>query len=131
MIIEIVLLLALVPVVYAIFEYIDHVLKLKNYPAGPFPLPVIGNFHLLSLNKPYESFRDLGEKYGDVYSFSFGMDRIVVVNKIEAAREVLVTKGKEFAGRPSNNYSIKMVSRDYKMIAFSEGPYWALRRSRW
>ena len=128
MIVEIILLVVLVPLLYVLLEYIDHLSKLKNYPPGPFPLPVIGNLHLMSL-KPHETFRDLGKKYGDVFSISFGMQRLVIVNSIEATREALITKGTHFAGRPSNSYTIDLLSRNYKDIAFSDfGPLWVFQR---
>lgn len=73
------------------YQYIRHIINLSNFPHGPFPLPIIGNLHLLS-HKPYEDLNKLAKSYGDVFSMSFGMTRLVVVNSAEAAKEGLVTK---------------------------------------
>lgn len=127
MILEIALIAILAPLLYVLLQYIDHILKLKDYPPGPYPLPVIGNLHLMSA-KPHETFRDMAKKYGDVFSISFGMQRLVIVNTIVPAREALITKGSVFAGRPKS-YTINMLSRGYKDIAFSDfGAYWVLNR---
>ena len=48
MITEIVGALVLSPILYYLIEYAEHLLKLKNFPDGPFPLSIIGNLHLLS-----------------------------------------------------------------------------------
>ena len=56
------------------------------------------------------------------------MERTVIVNKIEANREALITKGKSFAGRPSS-YTIDLISRDGINMAFTDyGPYWITMR---
>ena len=77
---------------YFLYEYIKHLLVLGRYPPGPLPLPVIGNLHLLG-TQPHKVFRELSKKYGDVFGISFGMNRIVIVNTIEPAREALMSKG--------------------------------------
>ena len=51
----------------------------------------------------FEIFRDLSRKYGEVFSISMGMKRIVVVNSIASAKEALVTKGTDFIGRESRD----------------------------
>ena len=56
-------------------------LELQKYPPGPFPLPIIGNLHLIG-KKPEQSFKKLSKKYGDVMSLSFGSQRVVVINSI-------------------------------------------------
>ena len=60
-------------------------MRLKNYPPGPFPLPIIGNMHLIMFGKSNETMRDLAKIYGDVFSLSFGMSRVVMVDGYHGA----------------------------------------------
>ena len=80
------------PLLYALCDYLHHVFSLKKYPPGPFPLPIVGNLHLLGPD-PHEDFNRLAKKHGDVFGLSFGMNRLVIVNAIEPAKEALVTRG--------------------------------------
>ncbi len=70
-------------------------------PDGPVPYPVIGSLHLLSgYRVPYEAFRNLAAIYGDVFKIKLGSVQCVVVNGLDNIREVLITKGEHFDGRP-------------------------------
>ena len=31
-----------------VYNYLKHLVNLKNYPKGPIPIPIIGKLHLLS-----------------------------------------------------------------------------------
>ena len=64
MLIEIILAIVLPPLLYVFITYVSHVMNSKEYPPGPFPLPVIGNLHLLS-TKPYIDLAKLAKQYGD------------------------------------------------------------------
>ena len=109
------LVLLYITVVYAI-----HLSNVRKCPPGPFPLPVIGNLNLLSGKKAHEALRDLSLKYGDVYSVSLGMVRVVVVNSIQPAREALLTRGTDFAGRPNESYSTDLITRSYQDISMTD-----------
>lgn len=64
-------------------------------------LPLIGS--LLSLRSPHPPhvlFKELQGKYGQTYSLMMGSQRVVIVNHHIHAKEVLLKKGKIFAGRP-------------------------------
>ena len=91
--------------------------SLKNYPPGPFPLPIIGN---IVRNPAYKSFSELTKKYGDVFSVSLGMNRVVVVNSIELAHEALITKAEQFSGRALPPYSIRLMMHGCKTMSFSD-----------
>ena len=73
-------------------------------PGGPphLPaLPIIGS--LLSLRSdspPHILFQSLQEKYGPTYSLMMGAQKLILVNHHVHAKEVLLKKGKIFAGRP-------------------------------
>ena len=128
MIIEILIALSVGPLFYFIGLYIHHLWTLKNYPDGPFPLPIIGNLHLLG-EKSFEVLNKLGQKYGEVYSISLGMERVVILNSIEAAKDGFTTKGSDFAGRPTNLYTTNLISRGGLDIVFSDyGKKWKFLR---
>ena len=105
------------PVLYFLYTYVQHLLQLKNYPPGPFPLPIIGNV----VKKPaFKSFSELTKKYGDVFSISLGMNRVVVVNTIELANEALITKAEQFSGRVSPSYTSRLLNHGYETMATSD-----------
>lgn len=82
-------------------------LKLKMSARGPqepphLPaLPLIGS--LLSLRSPHPPhvlFKELQKKYGQTYSLMMGSHCVIVINQHAHAKEILLKKGKLFAGRP-------------------------------
>lgn len=74
--------------------------SLQELPCLP-ALPLIGSLlSLKSPNPPHVLFKDLQRKYGQTYSLMMGSHRVVVVNHHTHAKEVLLKKGKIFAGRP-------------------------------
>ena len=72
----------------------------SDYPPGPTPLPLIGNFQNLIQSNILEVFRNLRIKYGDIFSLSLGKYWIIVVNGEENLRELLVKKGDLTVDRP-------------------------------
>lgn len=110
--------------VFNLFVYLKHLWSLSSYPPGPFPLPLIGNLHIMD-----EFTSKFEEKYGGVYSFSFGMERVVMVNKIEPVREAMITKAGDFAGRPTNNYPFNVMTKNMDDINMRDYVLeWAGRR---
>lgn len=111
------------PLLLLIYNYINQLVQLKNYPPGPIPLPIIGNLHQLG-KRPYKTFRKMKEEYGDVFSVSFGTERVVIINTIKPAREALVTRLNDFSGRP-RNYPLDIVSKDFISLFLADaGPYY-------
>uniref|UniRef100_A0AAQ4QTA2 Cytochrome P450 1A1 n=1 Tax=Gasterosteus aculeatus aculeatus TaxID=481459 RepID=A0AAQ4QTA2_GASAC len=83
-------------------------------------LPLIGS--LLSLRSPHAPhvlFKDLQGKYGPTYSLMMGSHRVIVVNQHVHAKQVLLRKGKIFAGRP-RTVTTDVLTRDGKDIAFGD-----------
>ncbi|KAM4017669.1 cytochrome P450 2J6-like [Anomaloglossus baeobatrachus] len=77
----------------------------KDFPPGPAPLPVFGNMLQMDFSNPLQSLKKFSEKYGPVYGLSLGFTPAVVVRGFKDLKEVLVTKGVEFADRPQNRIS--------------------------
>ncbi|KAJ8382989.1 hypothetical protein SKAU_G00037670 [Synaphobranchus kaupii] len=92
-------------------------------------LPLLGS--LLSLRDdlpPHLLFTSLGRTYGDLYALYLGPHYTVVVNNFRHAREVLLQRGKEFAGRPKM-VTTEILSREGKDIAFADySPLWKCHR---
>ncbi|GJQ67983.1 CYP307A1 [Trypoxylus dichotomus] len=76
----------------------------KNHPGcapGPRPWPIIGSLHLLGgYETPFQAFTHLSKLYGDVFSIDLGTSRCIVVNNFKLIKEVLISKGADFGGRP-------------------------------
>lgn len=115
------------PLLYFTITYIKHLVSLRNYPAGLFPVPIIGNIHQLNRNI-HKVFAEWSKYYGDVYSISFGMHRIVIINGYKPAMEAL-TKVRAFNGRETDNYLGDILSLGFKGIGSSDiGKPWAFKR---
>ncbi|EDO48191.1 predicted protein [Nematostella vectensis] len=77
---------------------------------------------------PHLGLTELAKSYGEVFRLKVGSHRIVVVNSIEAAREALVRRANDFAGRPML-YTASLISRNGTDIAFGDfGPLWKQQR---
>jgi Cytochrome P450 len=74
----------------------------KGSPPGPIAWPVIGSLHLIAKYEvPFEAFTALSKIYGDIFSITLGTTPCVVVNSFPLIKEVLITKGPHFGGRPN------------------------------
>ncbi|XP_067858168.1 steroid 17-alpha-hydroxylase/17,20 lyase isoform X2 [Heptranchias perlo] len=117
---------------FAIFSFtgfIQRKLKGGRLPKSLPSFPLIGS--LLSLKSdlpPHLLFHKLQKTYGNLFSLMMGSQYVVVVNSQQHAREVLLKKGKIFAGRPSW-VTTDLMSRDGKDIAFANySPTWKFHR---
>ena len=89
---------------------------------GPFPLPVIGNLHLLGEDL-HKDFVSLSKRYGEVFAIYLGSQRFVVVSGARSIKEVLIEKGPHFAGRPSGNVKLHIGTAGSRDILASDyGP---------
>jgi len=69
---------------------------------GPKPWPIIGSLHLMANFKkyPFEAFTNLQKVYGSIFQIKLGSALAVVIHSEDDKREVLMTKGDHFDGRP-------------------------------
>lgn len=76
--------------------------KCENIVPGPRPWPVIGSLHLMAnfTKYPFEAFTNLQKVYGSIFQIRLGSSNAVVIHSEEDKKEVLVTKGDHFDGRP-------------------------------
>uniref|UniRef100_A0A670YEN2 Uncharacterized protein n=1 Tax=Pseudonaja textilis TaxID=8673 RepID=A0A670YEN2_PSETE len=91
----------------------------KGFPPGPWSPPLTGILFYLSRKEPLK----LAQKYGPVFSLYLGGKRAVFTHGFSSAKEVLVTKGLEFAGRPDNllvDYMIKKKGTQYIISPYGQ-----------
>ncbi|KAL0970546.1 hypothetical protein UPYG_G00243600 [Umbra pygmaea] len=92
-------------------------------------VPVLGSLLSLRGGQPLHlRLCELGHRYGSLYALYLGPHYTVVVNSYQHARQVLLERGKEFAGRPKM-VTTELLTRGGKDIAFSDySPLWKRHR---
>ncbi|KAG5621404.1 hypothetical protein H5410_006622 [Solanum commersonii] len=72
--------------------------RTKRVAPGPFPLPIIGNLHLLG-HKPHISLTQLAKKYGPIMNLKLGQINAVVISSSVLAKEVMQKQDLAFSNR--------------------------------
>ncbi|XP_015266726.1 PREDICTED: cytochrome P450 2K1-like [Gekko japonicus] len=98
----------------------------KNLPPGPRPWPLIGNLHLLDVKRPYRTLSQLSKRYGPVFSFEMGFQKMVILTGYEAVKEALVNQAEAFAERPKLPVFEK-INKGYG-LTFAHGENWKVMR---
>ncbi|KAG8546399.1 hypothetical protein GDO81_018993 [Engystomops pustulosus] len=111
-------------VIMMIMKILISFTKRKNYhfPPGPTPLPIIGNLHILDVDRQDLTFMELANKYGPFFTFHFGSTKAVVLVGYEANREALVSANYDFGNRAA-----LPIADDFQMnhgVFFSNGELW-------
>ncbi|CAF2130485.1 cytochrome P450 71A16 [Brassica napus] len=99
-----------------------------NPPPSPWRLPIIGNFHQLSLS-PHRSFRSLSLRYGPLMLLHFGRVPVLVVSSAEVAHDVMKTHDRIFANRPITKAMEKVVRGGRDIVFAPYGEYWRNMKS--
>ncbi|XP_032087327.1 cytochrome P450 2J6-like [Thamnophis elegans] len=99
----------------------------KGFPPGPWSLPLLGNLLQFSKKNPLKDLDQLAQKYGPVFSLYIGGTFAVFTHGFSAAKEVLVTKGIEFAGR-ADNPIVDDILKKKGIILAPYGPAWKEQR---
>ncbi|KIJ61617.1 hypothetical protein HYDPIDRAFT_115784 [Hydnomerulius pinastri MD-312] len=71
------------------------------YPPGPKPLPLVGNFFDVPAEKPWETFSKWQREYGDIVSIEVLGRRIVILNSLKHAVELLDRRSLKSSDRPN------------------------------
>ncbi|CAF2130479.1 hypothetical protein HID58_012394 [Brassica napus] len=99
-----------------------------NPPPSPWRLPIIGNFHQLSLY-PHRSFRSLSLRYGPVMLLHFGRVPVLVVSFAEVAHDIMKTHDRIFANRPITKAMEKVMKGGRDIVFAPYGEYWRNMKS--
>ncbi|XP_078236647.1 cytochrome P450 2J6-like [Pogona vitticeps] len=99
----------------------------KDFPPGPRPLPFVGNVFQMSFRNPLKYLQKIGKQYGPVMTFHSGQTTMLLIRDVRLAKEVLLTKGTEFAGRPENPIT-DFTSKKKGIIMAPYGQAWKEQR---
>ncbi|KAJ7915213.1 cytochrome P450 [Mycena leptocephala] len=69
-------------------------------PPGPRGWPLIGNIFDIPTHMAWQSFAQMGEKWGDLVSLTTLGKTIIIVNSLEVAEDLLESRGGNFSDRP-------------------------------
>ncbi|XP_014681201.1 PREDICTED: cytochrome P450 2J5-like [Priapulus caudatus] len=99
------LLLIVQTIIVGLLAYVVIVLFLRHrerskLPPGPYPLPIIGNLHLVADIAVHRPLQALARQYGNVYSLVMGCVPNIVLNDYAAIQEAFVGQADCFTGRP-------------------------------
>ncbi|XP_030584263.1 cytochrome P450 2J6-like [Archocentrus centrarchus] len=100
----------------------------RNFPPGPFALPVLGNLQIVDKKHPYIYFTKLAEIYGNVFTFCFGSNKIVIVSGYKMVKEALVTQADNFVDRPYSPMTDRFYSGTSDGLFMSNGEKWKAQR---
>ncbi|KAL4000299.1 apolipoprotein L [Sarotherodon galilaeus] len=100
----------------------------RNFPPGPFALPFIGNFQIVGKKHPHIYFSKLAEIYGNVFSFCFGRDKMVIISGYKMVKEALVTQADNFVDRPYSPMGDRFYSANSDGLFMSNGGKWKAQR---
>lgn len=125
----------------------------SNFPPGPKPWPVVGNFAFLlipdwvlrkinaddegeitkkkvkqpAILSPHVMLTDLAKIYGNIYSIFIGNRPMVILNGYETVRDALVNHAEEFSDRPTIP-TITIITKKKGIVFASYGQVWRQQR---
>ncbi|XP_029002035.1 cytochrome P450 2J4-like isoform X1 [Betta splendens] len=98
----------------------------KNFPPGPWALPVIGDLHRIDPARLHLQLTEFAEKYGNIYSLRLFGGRTVFVTGYKLVREALVENGEDYTDRPSVPLFQEVIGN--KGLVMSNGSPWRHQR---
>ncbi|GAB6030775.1 hypothetical protein CHUAL_007623 [Chamberlinius hualienensis] len=98
----------------------------KNLPPGTAGLPIVGYMPFIS-EYQHETFKKLGQKYGNLFHLYLGSLLVIVLNDYSSIYDALVKNGDIFSGRPQQMI-LKETSERNLGLASNDGEYWKQHR---
>ena len=88
-----------------------------SYPKG---VPFFGNLFQLQPHRSFLRLDEWAKELGNVFALRLVSKNLVVVSDYQHIREVLITRGQVFGGRPRGSLRMDLLSQGQQDIGFSE-----------
>ncbi|KAL7978692.1 hypothetical protein Chor_013181 [Crotalus horridus] len=98
-----------------------------GFPTGPWRLPLLGNLLMFNIRDPLKGLDQLTKKYGPVFSLYLGGTPAVFIHGFLLAKEALMVKGIEFAGRPAFPL-MDSLTKNKGLLTITYGEFWKEQR---
>ncbi|KAL4937875.1 hypothetical protein BDV06DRAFT_232277 [Aspergillus oleicola] len=122
------LVLSFLGLVFAV-DYAYMIYLHSKLPPGPFPLPLIGNTHLLPPSKPWIYFESLAAQYKTpILTFWTGRRPTIWLNDAWTASELLEKRAALYASRPRMVVFAELGAGQSNLVNMYYGDRWRLHR---
>ncbi|UZJ56102.1 hypothetical protein CBS101457_005422 [Exobasidium rhododendri] len=101
----------------------------QDLPPGPPGIPIFGNALQLPTSRPWLFFTQLGKKYGPITYLNIAGQPTIVLNTMEAAKEILVKRSMRYSSRPRLVVGGDYISMGHRLVLMpSTDPRFKLHR---
>ncbi|EFP08874.1 hypothetical protein CRE_18036 [Caenorhabditis remanei] len=101
--------------------------KVRKYPKGPFPLPLIGNLLQFPGENIHIYFDDLAKEYGPCFTLWTPLPSVVITD-YEYLKEAFITQGDAFIHRADIPSETLLQPHKNTGVVMSSGENWVLQR---
>ncbi|EGT40444.1 hypothetical protein CAEBREN_31910 [Caenorhabditis brenneri] len=113
--------------VFTVIYVVNFYLKVRKYPKGPFPLPIIGNIHQIPDGNLEVYFDDLSKIYGPCFTVWSPLPCVVITDYAHI-KDAFVTQGETYTYRAHRPPESLLQPHDNTGILNSSGDNWRLQR---
>ena len=94
------------------------------YPEG---VPFLGNVFQLQPHRSHLRLDEWAQELGSVYALRLFSQNAVVVSDYENLKDILITRGKVFGGRPQDSFRLDLFSHGKQDVAFAnpDAKFWS------
>ncbi|XP_042314491.1 cytochrome P450 2J6-like [Sceloporus undulatus] len=110
-----------------ILQYLKQLWSSRNYPPGPFQLPIIGGIWWMAAGFSHDILTKLAKQYGNIYTFWLGPQPVVILSGYQAVKEGIIDHPDDFNGRPVSAYIATELKRTVGVL-FASGEIWKQHR---
>ncbi|XP_042316380.1 cytochrome P450 2J5-like [Sceloporus undulatus] len=107
-------------------QYLKQLWSSRNYPPGPFQLPLVGGVWWVRKKFSQDIFIKLAKQYGNIFTIWLGSYPIVILSGYQAVKEGLIVRSEDFAARPVTP-TLKALFKKRGIIT-SNGHIWKQQR---
>ncbi|RPD62686.1 CyP450 monooxygenase [Lentinus tigrinus ALCF2SS1-7] len=101
--------------------------KGRPLPPGPQPFPVVGNLLDIPKSMPWEAYRDLSVRYGDVLFFRVLGQSLMILGNAKVVFELLEKRSVNYSDRPQSPM-FDLIGWDFDFGFMPYGQYWRRHR---